>query len=243
MHNEIISIGDKIDIRPLDSEGKPVHGTRALASQLVNIDDSDTIHIAAPIVHNKIMLLSAGKNFNLCFYTSKGLYQCNCIALNNYKDNKTVVSEVKLTSKLEKFQRREYYRLECIHDIEYRPITLDEEIKLKDHGSNNIKEETNKHTWTKGAIIDISGGGARLSSAVEQIKGEKIKLRLELVIGNNLRSMELEAVVIASNRVMNRRDMFEHRIQFKNISHKDRDDLIKYIFEQDRRRRKNDKVD
>jgi c-di-GMP-binding flagellar brake protein YcgR len=244
MHNEIISIGDKIDIKPLDNEGKPVHGARTFASQLVNIESSDTIHITAPIVHNKIMVLNVGRYFNLCFYTAKGLYQCNCVVLSNYKDNKTVVSEVRLTSKLEKFQRRQYYRLECIHDIEYRMISIDEENQLKEHDSNDHnKENANKYTWIKGAVIDISGGGARMSSAVEQKKGDQIKIKLELVIGNNLRCMELDAVVVASAKVMNRRDVFEHRVQFNNISHKDRDDLIKYIFEQDRRRRKNDKTD
>ncbi|HCM12943.1 MAG TPA: flagellar brake protein, partial [Lachnospiraceae bacterium] len=35
--------------------------------------------------------------------------------------------------------------------------------------------------------------------------------------------------------------VYEYRVEFKNIRKRDREDLIKYIFEQERRRRKNEK--
>ena len=42
-----------------------------------------------------------------------------------------IISLVKLNSDLEKIQRRQYYRLECIHDIDYRLIS-EEEIRLEE---------------------------------------------------------------------------------------------------------------
>lgn len=243
MLKDIIAIGDKIDIRPLDHEGKPMYGTRPYASMLVNIEDEETIHITAPINQNKLVLLHTDKEYHLCFYTEKGLFQCKCTSLGHYKDNKTVVLNVKLTSRIVKLQRRQYYRLECIHDVKYRFLTENDDkipINYDKIEQNNEKVE---HNWTKGAIIDISGGGARLNSSIHHQKGDKIRIKLDLVIGNKLHQMELDAEVLASSRVDNRNDLYEHRVQFSNISKKDREDLIRYIFEQDRLRRKNEKAD
>lgn len=243
MLNSLIAIGDKIDIRPLDYDGKPMLAIKPYASMLVNIEDDETIHITAPLIQNKIAFLHEDKGYHLCFYTDKGLYQCNCIALDYYKDNKTVVLRVKITSKLVKFQRRKYYRLECVHDIKYRILTENKENRLPNDDNADQKDENMRHNWIKGAIIDISGGGAKLSSHVEHKKGDKIEIMLELVMGKSLRDMVLKAEVIASEKIPERRGRYEHRVQFYNITQKDRDDIIKYIFEQDRKRIKNEKND
>lgn len=243
MLNDIILIGDKIDIRPLDHEGKPMYGTRPYASMLVNIEDEETIHITAPIIQNKLVLLHTGREYHLTFYTETGLFQCKCTSISHYKDNKTVVLKIKLTSKIVKLQRRQYYRLECIHDIKYRFLTEDDDGVPKNNDKIEQNNEKVEHNWIKGAIIDISGGGARLNSAIRHQMGDKIRIKLELVIGSKLRVMELDAEVLASGRVENRSDLYEHRVQFSNISKKDREDLIRYIFEQDRLRRKNEKAD
>lgn len=244
MLSDIIAIGDKIDIRTLDHEGKPMYASRPYASMLVNIEDEDIIHISAPIIQKKIVLLRTGREYHLSFYTEKGLFQCKCISLGeHYKDNKTVVIKVKLTSNITKLQRRQYYRLECVHDVKYRLLTENDEKVLKNGDKIEQNNENIEHNWIKGAIIDISGGGARLNSEIRHQVGDKIKISLDLVISGKLRQMELDAEVLACERVENRNDLFEHRIRFSNISKKDREDLIKYIFEQDRIRLKNEKAD
>jgi len=245
MLNDLIFIGDKIDIRPIGQDGKPIFGTKPLASLLVNIEDEETIHISAPILQNKVVFLREGRIYHLSFYTNTGLYQCNCTSLGYYKDNKTVVLRVKLTSKIVKLQRRQYFRLECLHDVKYRILTENEETKATKCDDIDQKNEKIEQDWIKGAIIDISGGGAKLNSRIRHNKGDKIILQLELAIKDKLRQMELEAVVLASEKIdnPNRNDLYEHRVQFSNISQKERDELIKYIFEQERKRIMNEKAD
>ncbi|MDF2944971.1 MAG: hypothetical protein K0S01_3829 [Herbinix sp.] len=252
MLNKILSLGDKIDIKRLDSNGRIVKSMKTFVSQLVDFVDFDVINIATPIVYGKTILLDVGDKFNLCFYSSIGLYQCNCIILSNHKENNTMVSVVRITSNLEKFQRRQYYRLECIHDITYRIITVEEEIlmkKLKEEDFQSV-EERNEYrrrlsqydkAWIQAAIIDLSGGGARFNSNELHNQGEKILMKLDFNISGELKKMQLSAVIITSNKIMNRIGAYEHRVEFQNILQKDREDLIKYIFEQERKRRRNDK--
>jgi c-di-GMP-binding flagellar brake protein YcgR len=64
---------------------------------------------------------------------------------------------------------------------------------------------------------------------------------MEIQIGNDLRKMLLGADIVSSGRIINRLGVYEHRAEFNDITQKDREALIKYIFEQERRRRRNDK--
>lgn len=253
MLRDVLAIGDKIDIKRMDQNGKPLFGVKNMVSQLVDFIDMDIISIATPIVSGRIYLLEVGGNYILCFYSSKGLYQCNCTVLKNYKENNTIIAVVRITSNLEKYQRRQYFRLECIHEIEYRIITKEEELlerKLRNDDFRNADERAEcrkrlsllSNSWIQAAFTDLSGGGARLNSEQQHNQGDKILIKFDFVIGSELKKMILGADLISSNRMMNRTGMYEHRVEFNDIMQKDRETLIKYIFEQERKRRRNDKI-
>lgn len=251
MLREVLSIGDKIDIKPLGKSGKPVLGARTLVSQLVDFNEGNVINIAAPIVLGRTIPLPAGEYYNLCFYTEKGLYQCTSTVISNHRDNKTIITVVRLTSNLEKYQRRQYYRLECIHDIEYRLVTIEEEILEKKLSSSDfdnadaLAEAKKKlaqidRVWNLASITDLSGGGAKFSSEILHNAGDKVRIRLNFMAGKEIKKLLLTANVISSARIPVRVGAYEHRVEFIDIMQKDREALIKYIFEQERKRRRND---
>ena len=250
MLREVLSLGDKIDIRLLDHMSKP-HMGRTLVSQLIDFIDLDVIHIAAPIVYGRTILLQVGDSYNLCFYTEKGLYHCNCTVLNNHKDNKTVITTVRIVTNLEKFQRRQYYRMECIHDIEYRIITTEEKILLQrlSSGEKISEEERNEIStrlkqleskWISGMITNISGGGAKFNSDHQHNQGDKLLINLSFMPIGDTRGMLLKARMISTGKILTRVGAFEHGIEFIDIDQKDRETLIKFIFEQERIRRRNE---
>ena len=252
MLQDILSIGDKIHIRLLDHTGKPISKIRPFVSQLVDYSDEDTIHISAPIINNQIFLLEPGRKYNLCFYTNKGLYQCICEINEKSKDNNVVIFKVKLSSDLEKVQRRQYYRLEMVHEIEYRIITAEEEQlnqKLFHSASVDSVEAANYQkrlkelddTWEKATINDLSGGGTRFNSKNVHQPGDRLRIRLDLMSDDKPKRMTVEGEIIAANKLIHLPGVYEYRVEFKNIRKRDREDLIKYIFEQERRRRKNEK--
>ncbi len=249
MLQEVLTLGDKIDIRRLDRNGQPAHNARTYVSQLIDLIDKDVVHIATPIMNSALIVLNIGESYNLCFYTVKGLYQCSCLVLSNHKDNNTVIAAVRITSNLEKLQRRQYYRLECVLDIKYHVITNEEEMLIKmihaDEFQNDRKREEclkllekSENIWLSATVIDISGGGIRFNSSSLLNQGDKLKIKVELLLANALKKIELDAIIVSSGRIINRSDMYEHRAEFKDISKRDREDLIKFIFEQERKRRK-----
>ena len=253
MLREILSLGDKIEIKNLDHNGKPAAHGRTYVSQLIDFADLDVIQIAAPIVYGKTILLQVGESYNLCFYTDKGLYQCNCVALSSLKENRTIINIVRITSNLEKYQRRQYFRLECIHEVIYRIITKEEEIlgrKMANEDFQNPEErmecksrlvELNK-AWVKGAITDLSGGGARFNSELQHAPGDKLYLDLDFISTGDVKKFIQKANVISSERIPARLGVYEHRVEFIDITQKERETLIRFIFEQERKRRRYDKA-
>lgn len=252
MLREIVKIGDKIEIKPLNNNGELINSSNIFISQLVDYIEDDKIGIATPIRHGMIVILERQKYYRLYFYTSKGLYQCNCVMLQTYRENKTILALVRLTSEPEKIQRRQYYRLECIHEIEYRIITQ-EEIKLEErlhsgkitdsHELSNIKKKLAQidKFWNQASVMDLSGGGCRFNSLHELQAGDKIRVRFDYIFRDELKKLEITADIIASRKLPDR-SVYEHRAEFSNITKNDREDLIKYIFKQERRLRRNDKI-
>lgn len=252
MLSEVLTLGDKIDIKPLDKAGKPHHNARTFVSQLVDFVDSDIINISAPIVLGRAMILGTGEYFNLCFYTNRGLYQCNCIVLSSHRDNNTIVIVVRITTNLEKYQRRQYYRLECLIDIEYRVIRPEEEMLQKKLAANDFKNEKEREEckevlnyfesdWIKATVMDLSGGGARFNSSVNHNLGDKVRILLNLSMSGDSKRLALTANIIASSRNIYKNNMIENRVEFIEIKQRDREELIKFIFEQDRKRRGKEK--
>lgn len=246
---DILSIGDKIHIRQLDLTGKPIRNTQPYVSQLLDFGDTDTIHISAPMINSQIHLLHPSSKYNLCFYTNKGLYQCTCEAIEKYKDNNIDVFTVRLTSNLEKIQRRKYYRLEMAHDIEYRLISDQEQVTQQrlqsetlDTTEKEILEKKLKEwdrIWEKAIITDLSGGGIRFNSRNDLKAGDIIRVKLEFVTGGKPKKLIVDSKIVSSSKLIHVSGVYEYRVEFINIQQKDREDLIKYIFEQERLRRKN----
>lgn len=254
MLQDILSIGDKVHIRQVDHSGKPIRNIQPYVSQLVDFDDTKAIHISAPIVNNQIYLLESNRRYNLCFYTGKGLYQCTCEVIEKCKDNNIVILKVMLISDLEKLQRRQYYRLEMLHEIDYRLVSKEEEQierlmrqLMQSEIANSVEVDNLKkklkeldHSWETTTITDLSGGGTRFNSKKIHQPGDKLKIRLDFITSGHLKKLIIDSVIVSASKLINLPGVYEYRVEFMNIRKKDRDDLIKYIFEQERRRRKNE---
>jgi c-di-GMP-binding flagellar brake protein YcgR len=252
MLQKLVNIGDKIEIKQLDQKGSLMRSSKVYVSQMVDFGEDNKISIATPIKSGIIILLEKWVNYRLYFYTIRGLFQCDCTMIQTYRENNMVLALVKLTSEPEKIQRRQYYRLEYVHEIVYRHITeeetklegklLNEKITNPDEKNEIKKKIANlSKVWTHAAITDLSGGGCRFNSEQKLKSGDKVRIKLDFIIKNELKKLDIIADIIASQKMLDRSGVYEHRAEFYNIMKNDREHLIKYIFEQERRLRRNDK--
>ena len=144
MVTDLLQIGNKIDICALDkSELKRMENGKVpiLASHLESVEDNGELVIQMPVYKGKIILLSLGSRYEMMFYTRKGLYRGVCQVTDRYKEDNLFMVKVVLKSGLNKFQRREYFRLECILGMQAYELEREEALKLDaSHLAERVKD-------------------------------------------------------------------------------------------------------
>ncbi|MDO4188798.1 MAG: flagellar brake protein [Lachnospiraceae bacterium] len=237
MISKYVTVGDRIDIESIKATGADATEKKLYRSQVFDIESEDRIKVAMPMEQGRVILLPVDEEFNLCFYTPSGLYQCLGRVAERYKSNNIFVLVMELTTDIRKYQRREYYRLNCVLDMKSTMINQNDVSSF----SEKVHFIDTDLTFDNGTMVDISGGGARFISRVKYPKDSNILFTFDLFVNDALTSYKLLGKVLVSQEIQGREGEYEHRIMFVNIMNDDRESIIKYIFEEERRIRRREK--
>lgn len=232
MIEKYLSPGDKVEIQFTQRVG--LHEENAAPKKRIYISkinqmlDEDKIEILMPIEQSKIVLLPRNIPGSLVIYTSKGLFQCDVKVGDRYKSGSIYLQVLELISGIKKYQRREYYRYSCNVPVFSRCLTEEEKKQL-------IWDETKK--GIPGETLDIGGGGIRYLIDEEMPAGEMAICYLQLEIRNSVKEIQAMGKILSVKPVKDSK-LFEVRVQFEKISNAAREQIIQYIFEDERKRRK-----
>lgn len=210
---------------------------------------ADEAVIEMPVRGGLLVPLAPNDVYQVCFYTSKGLYQCQAQVISRHYEDSLPVAVIKLKSEFEKLQRRQYYRMECLLQMEFCSVTEEEFDDLLAQKSESFsepakKEPTEEETsgnrlrFRSGVALDISGGGVRFNSSQESKPGDVIAMRIAFQEEEVRKIQMLFAKVLTVTPVQNRSGLFEHRVEYVSISNAERESIIRYIFLEERKRRK-----
>lgn len=242
MANRLITEGNKIDFKDILSKEQLNGGltSATYASQVFEIRNDNILRVSMPIEHGRIIPLSKGKKFDAFFYTAKGLYQCRVIIIDRFKINNIYMMDIELLTEPVKYQRRQYYRLELNIPVRYMQITETESNVMANE--EELPERLgNLSEYHTGDTIDISGGGLRFTGDTLVEKGNRLAVVFDIDYEGNIERYLLAADVIMSFAIPQHHGMYEHRVEFKDISKENREMLIKYIFQEERKIRKNNR--
>lgn len=206
---------------------------KVYVSKVFDIISDERISILMPMEKTKLILLPVDGEYDLCFYTTHGLYQCFARVTDRYKDNNVFVLILDLTSNLRKFQRRQYYRFSCALNMDSRPLE-EEEISTVERDRRLLEPGL---PLKRSIIVDISGGGLRFVSDYRYETNSMILCRYNLIISDRNKEYDLVAKVLSVHEVDNRPGVYEHRVQYVNMDVDDREEIIRYIFDEERKSR------
>lgn len=222
-----ITIGDKIDIFDIftNSEGEQ---RKAYFSQVIEKLNRTQLMIAMPTQGTKIIPLDKGKRYNCEFFTEVGLYAGDFVVLERRREGNIPVIILEIRTQLKKVQRRAFYRLDCSMPMQYRIAEKDETV---------AKHQLWQKDWQDGVVLDISGGGIRfaISSALETHSYVQCELVLE-VRGYN-KDFYIYGEVISCKPRPNNPKLYECRIKFYKLSEPERDQIVAFIFAEERKKR------
>lgn len=234
--SKYIAPGSRIELEAIDRvlQDDGSYKRKKFDSKVVDILDDDTLEILMPMEQTKLILLPVNGEYDIHFFTTKGLFQCLARVLNRYKNGNLYLLEIELVSNLQKYQRREYYRYSCMLPLKYRKLSRAEEISLETKNTAVFDTELEMENST---IVDISGGGMRFMAKEPQEVNDLIYTEYSLTNGN---SFKHAAKILAVKKLDNnsKEYRYEHRCQFLNILNSEREQIIRYIFEEERNKRK-----
>lgn len=234
MINNIVKPGDKIDIKYLHQNNDKIY-----KSSVFDIVDEEEMEITIPTHEGKMILFHNGFEFQFFLYTSKGMYTCEAVVTDRYKRGNFYLLLVEIKTPLKKFQRREFYRLECLLDFAYYKIP-DEVANLET--TEDLFEAIADPVYIEqkklARIKDLSGGGCRFMTTEPLAMGSKVLIVIRLSNDKIDHMFYLVTEIIACDEIQNMDGRWLARGKFKFKNMKDRDLIVRYVFEEDRMLRK-----
>lgn len=240
-------IGDRVELTQMKSAVGYKVSNRKYRSQLLDFDGIRVAKISMPIYENKLIPLEIGDDYKLCFFTEAGLYECKGTVTKRYIENKIHVVDIFFLSDLKKCQRRKFYRLDCMFPIRFRLLS-DVELKLlermKEEPWTNDKEkeqylqalEKIPKEWEEGTVSDLSGGGMRFHANKELKPKTIVEVMLPLSLQSGIVPLTFKMETIACIHSKGSKVAYEIRGQFHDVKDLEREMVIKYVFDEQRRR-------
>lgn len=216
MSSSHIKVGNRIEISFI-RDGKK---SKSYISLVEDVYDDTHVLACVPISYGNLVKLPFSLKYSMIFYTDKGMYKYEAEILKYVNIENFNFMVVKLLSEGERTQRREFFRFSCLLPFKFEKLS-----------NGKDEDEKDEIVLSKGIIKDIGGGGIRFVSNEELFIGDKIKCLI--VLDNNY--------IIVVGSILHKQFYpktsysFQYRVEFINIKESDKDLIIKYIFEAQRR--------
>lgn len=234
-----IEVGNKLDLISMTKTSE-ISDAKVYKSQILDIVDGQHFQISTPIDGFKILLLPIGGRYEATIYAGKNIYVCQLKVVDRYKIRNQYVMDVETLNSPKKFQRRAYYRLEYTRDFEFQLPPEEEEAPEQEEFKTLEEMDEPLQPFDKGILLDLSGGGCRFVSREKIAPGEKLILKIPLEM-EELKIVTVTGKTLSSRVLENHGRSYEQRVEFIDIENTQREEIIKFIFQQERKNRKKGK--
>lgn len=232
MSEQILKVGNKMELnKKAGRKSIAEEELTTYVSQILDLKDEELV-AAMPIHEGHIIPLEVGSVLEVYIYTEKGIFKTDCCVTSRGKEDNIYLMGLEMLTELQKFQRRQFYRLPCSIEVLVRPLTAVEVLQYSKERILTGQEEPNDK---KGMIVDISGGGVRMITEDLHHKNDFVLLSFPIEMNIGVKWIETMGRIVASYPSPNRSDFYDNRVQFKEITQELRDSIVKYIFEQQRK--------
>lgn len=239
MIEKYIKAGQRVEMKAVKRTSlKDDQTERVYGSKVYDVISDDQVEIEMPMEQTKLILLPVDGEYEIYFYAGPVLYECVGRVIDRYKSNNVYILLFEIETNLRKHQRREYYRYSCALDMDTRSLCEEEifEAGEKQDVFRLVPGLPLKHS----VIVDISGGGLRFVSDIAYEQGSLIVCKYQLLVKGQNKTYEIVGKVLSVKEMETRSGGFEHRVQYLNVNNQTREEIIQFIFDEERRHRQKD---
>jgi c-di-GMP-binding flagellar brake protein YcgR len=219
-----IKIGTKLEIE-IPENNKNSSLLANYSSQLIDVIDSKTISIVAPMNDGRFKFLTRGLSIYIYYLNERqDLLFFKAIVKGHRKNGPLDAFDVTIDSEVNKIQRRRFYRLDmalnCQYMINSEPLPSTDKLEFPEINNSDLKTAFTKN---------ISGSGFCLNLEEPLDAGTILDITINL---DNTALIRVFAQVIRSIPVQSKK--YEVGMNYLKIETRDTEILTKFIFEQQR---------
>lgn len=181
----------------------------------------NAITISSPLYRGEIVPVNMGEKIKIIINVDNGILQFEITVLDRKKIHNINCLVVSKPESLQKIQRRNFFRIKCQVDVEYRKLV---EIS-----------QFCKDPFIKTSTKDISGGGLLLVAHENVTKESILEVIIHLPKYGEINTVG--KVVMVKDGVEDTKGKKEIALEFVVIEEKDREKIVKFIFEKQREQR------
>lgn len=242
--SDIISLGDKIDIKM----SREQHGEEN-GGQMANVYQSSVcdfvsdmeLEISMPTQAGRLVLFHTNSRCEFVFYTRRGMYCCSGIVKSRCKKDNLYLLSVEITTEPTKYQRREFFRVDYLTEIKYYEISEETAgLQTMEQIYDVVRAEEYAEQMKHGFLHDISGGGVKFTSFMQHEKDDYLLLMFRLANRCIDENFYLVCRIIESGVKSIQEKTYINRAQFLYKDLRDREKIVRFVFEEERRIRKKD---
>lgn len=181
------------------------------ASKVESIDKDDLFLIHTPIRKSELVIFPNGTEFAVTYLVEKkGMVKFDAEVIEKVREGNMIFTRIKRTGDIVENQRRQFFRIESNFDV-----------CLKKQDSEEIEQTSS---------VDISAGGIKVYTDQKVELGDIIDTTFSL----DGVKMYIETKVVKRVRKDNSRNRWEISLEFLNLSEKEREHIIRFVFEKER---------
>lgn len=210
--NKFLVPGEKINIVILDE----INGYQYM-SKIEHVYDDGTIDVLIPISKNQVLYIKNESLLKVIVFRNSAIYEFKAKIINKIFGMVPLL-KLAMISDVIKIQRRNYYRLKVIRTIKVRRAL-------------NLKEKLFEE-YFNASLIDLSGGGIGFTSHKELNENDIVEINMEL--NSNIVNM-FGRIVRKEFNNRSFRNMFLYGAHFEKITEIERNSIMRFIFEEQRK--------
>ena len=241
--SDLIQPGDRIDIQLVYQVERQQNGedieVKLYKSKVCDWLSDINMEILMPTESGKMVLFQIGVRCEMIIYTKRGMYKVNAKTKERYKKDNLYFLVMEIVEPPVKFQRREFFRISYIADMKFYRVTPEiAELQTTEELFHVVHDPEVGLEACRGMVQDISGGGIRF--VTDQIEEIGRYLVVELHLSNDMvnENFYLLCKVVSSEPMQEKEEKFSNRAKFIYKDLKDRETIVRFVFEEERRIRK-----
>ncbi len=240
--SDVITPGDKIDIKMLHEANQEDNGgeiAKIYQSAVSDIFSDQELEISMPTSGGRMVLFQLERECSIVFYTKGGMYNCTAVVKKRYRKENLYLLRIVITSGLQKFQRREFFRIPYTTPLKFYEISEQTaQLQTTEELFAEIQKSEYMDQVREGTTQNISGGGIRFVTGQSIKQNQNILLVIRLTNEYSDETFYLPGQVIATEKHPAIEEMYIHRVKFLFRDLRDREKIVRFVFEEERRIRR-----